>query len=169
MLHFLEEVRDSGDTAGGVISVVVKDVPPGTGDPVMDKLSADLARAMFIINAVKGFEIGSGFRGSRMRGSEHNDPFVASSGGIKTLTNHSGGIQGGIANGMDIRFQVAFKPVSTLAMAQDTVDHEGKPVRFEGKGRHDVCVVPRAVPIVEAMTALVIADHYLRQRQVPAG
>lgn len=164
MLGFLEEVRKAGDTAGGVVSCIIRDAPAGLGEPVFDKLQADLAKAMFSINAVKGFEYGSGFKAAEMRGSSHNDPFVSNGGKIVTSTNNSGGIQGGISNGMDISFNVAFKPVSTIGAEQTTVDLEGKPAVFSGKGRHDVCVVPRAVPIVEAMSALVIADHYLRQK-----
>jgi chorismate synthase len=149
-----------------VVNGVVQACPVGLGEPAFDKLHADLAKAMLSINACKGFEYGSGFEGVKMRGSEHNDHFVNDNGNIKTTTNHSGGIQGGISNGMDIYFRVAFKPVATIVQAQDSVNEAGEKVSVEGKGRHDPCVVPRAVPIVEAMTALVLADHLLRQRTV---
>ncbi len=162
ILVFLEQLKTEGDTTGGVISCTISGVPAGLGEPVFDKLHADLGKAMLGINSVKGFEIGSGFRGASMKGSEHNDLFVNDNGIIKTLTNHSGGIQGGISNGEEICFRVAFKPVSTLMKAQQTVNASGEPVIIPGKGRHDVCVVPRALPIVEAMAALVIADHLLR-------
>lgn len=165
---FLEQLKTEGDTAGGIILCRVKGVPAGLGSPVFGKLQADLAGAMLGINAVKGFEYGSGFAGSRMKGSQHNDPFGLSGGVIRTLTNHSGGIQGGISNGEDIIFRVAFKPVATLRQEQQTVNRNGEPVRVEASGRHDVCVVPRALPIVEAMAALVIADHLLMFRAYPA-
>jgi len=164
MLKFLEETRAAGDTAGGVITCIISGAPAGLGEPLFDKLHADLAKAVLSIPSVKGFEVGSGFAAAAMTGSRHNDPFIATDGRIRTATNHSGGIQGGISNGMDILFRAAFKPVSTLAMSQHTVDRDGRPVTFEGKGRHDICVVPRAVPIVEAMAALTIADHLLRSR-----
>ena len=162
ILSFLEQLKADGDTAGGVISCTITGVPTGLGEPVFDKLHADLGKAMLSINAVKGFEIGSGFHGAAMKGSEHNDLFVSNGGTIRTLTNHSGGIQGGISNGEDICFRVAFKPVSTLMKDQTTVNTSGEPTVLHGKGRHDVCIVPRALPIVEAMAALVIADHLLR-------
>jgi chorismate synthase len=136
------------------------------GEPAFDKLHADLAKAMLSINACKGFEYGSGFEGVKMRGSEHNDIFYTDDHGIKTRSNHSGGIQGGISNGMDIYFKVAFKPVATIVPEQESVNVEGESTTVTGKGRHDPCVVPRAVPIVEAMAALVLADHFLRQRMV---
>jgi chorismate synthase len=143
----------------------VTGVPPGWGEPVFDKLHADLAKAMVSINAVKGFEIGSGFAGTRMKGSEHNDTFYRSgTGKVRTETNFSGGIQGGISNGEDITFKVAFKPTATLLQTQQTIDKSGNTIALEGKGRHDPCVLPRAVPIVEAMAALVLADHYLRNK-----
>ncbi len=166
MIKFIKKVRKEGDTIGGVVSCVIQGCPVGLGAPVFDKLHADLGKAMLSINAAKGFEYGSGFSGVKMRGSEHNDLFVQSdpSSAPTTLTNHSGGIQGGISNGMDIHFRVAFKPVATIMRDQDTLDAEGQKVVVKGKGRHDPCVVPRAVPIVEAMTALVLADHLLRQR-----
>jgi chorismate synthase len=155
------QVRKAGDTIGGVITCVIQHADPGLGEPVFDKLHADLAKAMLSINAVKGFEYGSGFAGSAMLGSEHNDLFNTDG---STQTNYSGGIQGGISNGMDIYFKVAFKPVATIMQSQPTIDKEGNATQMQGKGRHDPCVVPRAVPIVEAMAALVLADHYLRAR-----
>jgi len=164
MIRLIEEVRDQGDTVGGAITCVIQDCLVGLGEPVFDKLHADLAKAMMSINAAKGFEIGSGFSAVAMKGSEHNDPFEKRGDRIVTKTNFSGGIQGGISNGMDIYFRVAFKPVSTLMQKQQTVSKEGEQVELEGKGRHDPCVVPRAVPIVEAMAALVLADHLLRNK-----
>ena len=144
---------------------MIKNVPPGLGEPVFDKLSADLGKAMLSIPAVKGFEIGSGFEGVKMSGSQHNDSFYSDKNGkIRTVTNFSGGIQGGISNGEDIYFRVAFKPVSTIRKEQKTVDRGGKNVKLEATGRHDPCVLPRAVPIVDAMAALVIMDHYLRHK-----
>lgn len=156
--------RDAGDSLGGVVSCVVRGLPLGLGEPVFDKFEALLARAMLSIPATKGFEIGSGFAGTRLRGSEHNDPFVWKDGKMGTATNRSGGVQGGISNGEPVCFRVAFKPVATIGKAQETVDFEGRPVTLEAKGRHDPCVLPRAVPIVEAMAALVAADLLLRQR-----
>lgn len=164
MEHMLNEVKKLGDTVGGIISCVVKNVPPGWGEPVYDKAEAELAKAMLSINAVKGFDIGMGFMSAQMKGSEQNDLFLSDKGKIITDSNNSGGIQGGITNGQDIFFRVAFKAVATLQQTQKTVDKQGGPVLFEGKGRHDVCVVPRAVPIVEAMAAIVLADLYLRNR-----
>lgn len=158
MEALIREVRKEGDTIGGGIRCVVENVPPGWGEPVFDKLHAELGKAMLSINAVKGFEIGSGFAGIAMRGSEHNDVFLPDG---STKTNYSGGIQGGISNGMPIVFRVAFKPVATLMQQQESIDKEGKTIQLEGKGRHDPCVVPRAVPIVEAMTALVLLDQFL--------
>ncbi|NNF19292.1 MAG: chorismate synthase [Flavobacteriaceae bacterium] len=155
----IREVRKEGDTIGGVVSCVIRNVPKGLGEPVFDKLHAEIGKAMLSINAVKGFEYGSGFAGVRMKGSEHNDAFSTDG---TTRTNYSGGIQGGISNGEDIYFKVAFKPVATLIQAYDTIDKEGNAVTVQGKGRHDPCVVPRAVPIVEAMAALVLADFKLR-------
>jgi len=163
MLDYLHSLKEKGDTAGGVISCIISGVPAGIGDPLFDKLQSDLAKAMLSINAVKGFEYGSGFRAAAMTGSQHNDEFIVKDNLIKTKTNHSGGILGGISNGMDINFNVAFKPISTLGMEQQTINRDGDQITFTAEGRHDVCVVPRAVPIVEAMAALVIADHYLRQ------
>ncbi|MEL6926818.1 MAG: chorismate synthase, partial [Bacteroidota bacterium] len=168
MIQYIKQVRKAGDTIGGVVNGVVQGCPVGLGEPAFDKLHADLAKAMLSINACKGFEYGSGFTGVSMRGSEHNDSFVNEEGKIVTTTNHSGGIQGGISNGMDIYFRVAFKPVATIVPAQESVNEAGETVTVEGKGRHDPCVVPRAVPIVEAMTALVLADHLLRQRSTQA-
>ena len=158
MESFIKEVRSKGDTIGGIITCVIKNVPVGLGEPVFDKLHAELGKAMLSINAVKGFEYGSGFEGSSMFGSDHNDGFNSDG---STKTNFSGGIQGGISNGMDIYFNVAFKPVATLIQKYETIDKEGNLVEMQGKGRHDPCVVPRAVPIVEAMAALVLADFYL--------
>jgi chorismate synthase len=164
MIALIEEVKKGGDTIGGVITGIVKGCPVGLGEPVFDRLHADLGKAMLSINAVKGFEYGSGFSGVELRGSAHNDAFVSEGGMVKTSTNHSGGIQGGISNGMEIIFRVAFKPVATLMKTQTSINKEGRSVEIEGKGRHDPCVVPRAVPIVEAMTAIVLADHLLRNR-----
>jgi chorismate synthase len=162
ILGLLEKLKSEGDTTGGVITCKIKGVPVGLGDPVFDKLQADLAKAMLSINAVKGFEYGSGFAGAAMKGSQHNDPFILKEGKVTTATNYSGGIQGGISNGEDITFRVAFKPVSTLMKDQETLTTSGEKTIMKGKGRHDVCVVPRAIPIVEAMAALVMADHLLR-------
>ena len=164
MGKLIDSIRKEGNTVGGTIRCVVRNVPAGLGEPVFDKLHAELGKAMLSINAVKGFEIGSGFDSTKMRGSEHNDIFTSEKGIVRTETNHSGGIQGGISNGMDITFNVAFKPVATIMQAQNSVDKEGNEVKLDGKGRHDPCVVPRAVPIVEAMAAIVLADHYLRNK-----
>ena len=161
MISFISETKKKGDTVGGVIRCVIKRVPMGLGEPVFDKLHARLGSAMLSINAVKGFSYGSGFDGVQMYGSEHNDVFNTDK---STKTNFSGGIQGGISNGMDIYFDVAFKPVATLIQAYETIDQQGNIVQTHGKGRHDPCVVPRAVPIVEAMAALVIADFMLLKR-----
>lgn len=161
MINFISETKKKGDTVGGVIRCVIKGVPMGLGEPVFDKLHARLGSAMLSINAVKGFSYGSGFDGVQMYGSEHNDMFNTDK---STKTNFSGGIQGGISNGMDIYFDVAFKPVATLIQAYETIDQQGNIVQTHGKGRHDPCVVPRAVPIVEAMAALVIADFMLLKR-----
>lgn len=168
MIELIKAVRKDGDTIGGVVKCVIKGCPVGLGDPAFDKLHADLAKAMLSINAAKGFEYGSGFEGVTMRGSKHNDAFYEEAGKIHTRTNHSGGIQGGISNGMDIYFSTAFKPVATIVPEQESVNQAGESVLVEGKGRHDPCVVPRAVVIVEAMAALVLADHLLRQRMVQA-
>lgn len=169
MIEHIDEIRKSRDTIGGIVACVIKNLPVGLGEPVFDKLHAELGKAMLSINAVKGFEYGSGFEGVKLKGSEHNDEFVNEGGKIKTKTNHSGGIQGGISNGEDVYFNVAFKPVATIMMDQLSVDKEGKATRVSGKGRHDPCVVPRAVPIVEAMAALVIADFLLRNKIAKAG
>ena len=158
MIDKIKDIRKQGDTIGGTVTCAIKNVPVGLGEPVFDKLHAELGKAMLSINAVKGFEYGSGFCGTEMKGSEHNDLFNPDG---TTQTNLSGGIQGGISNGMDIYFRVAFKPVATIMQEQDTIDAEGNTVKMQGKGRHDPCVVPRAVPIVEAMAALVLADFYL--------
>lgn len=162
MISLIDQVRLDRDTIGGVVTCVVKNTPVGLGEPVFDKLHAELGKAMLSINAVKGFEYGSGFDGVSLRGSEHNDEFYKEDDRIRTKTNHSGGIQGGISNGEDIYFNIAFKPVATIMQDQATVDKEGNTATVSGKGRHDPCVVPRAVPIVEAMAALVLADFLLR-------
>ena len=164
MIALIEEVRLSRDTIGGVVTCVIENVPVGLGEPVFDKLHAELGKAMLSINAVKGFEYGSGFAGIALRGSQHNDAFFNEEGRIRTRTNYSGGIQGGISNGESIYFNVAFKPVATIMQDQESVDKHGNTVTVSGKGRHDPCVVPRAVPIVEAMAALVIADFYLQAK-----
>jgi chorismate synthase len=163
MIELIQEVRKDGDTIGGVVSCVITGTPVGLGEPAFDKLHADLGKAMLSINAVKGFEYGSGFDGSSMRGSAHNDAFYINE-GIKTKTNFSGGIQGGISNGEDIYFRVAFKPVATIMQDQESINSNAEEVIVTGKGRHDPCVVPRAVVIVEAMAALVLVDHYLRNK-----
>jgi chorismate synthase len=160
----IEEVNQEGDSLGGVIGCVIRNVPVGLGDPVFDKLSADLGKAMLSINAVKGFEIGSGFLGTTMKGSEHNDSFYIEQGAVKTKTNYSGGIQGGISNGQDIFFRVAFKPVATIRKQQHTITKDLQETTLQAFGRHDPCVVPRAVPIVDAMASLIIMDHYLRHK-----
>lgn len=164
MLKLIKDTANVGDSIGGKITCVIKGVPVGLGEPVFDKLSAELAKAIMSINAVKGFEIGSGFASAKMKGSDHNDIFESANGVISTKTNNSGGIQGGISNGEDICFRVAFKPVATIMQDQNTVDKYGKPVVLKGKGRHDVTVVPRAVPIVEAMAALTVADFLLQSK-----
>ncbi len=169
MIAFIKEVRKDGDTIGGKITCVIDGVPVGLGEPVFDKLHADLGKGMLSINAVKGFEYGSGFDAITMRGSEHNDIFRKDGDQVKTTSNYSGGVQGGISNGMPITFNVAFKPVATLMKDQESVDKDGQSVVITGKGRHDPCVVPRAVPIVEAMAALTIADHLLRSRSNKAS
>jgi len=166
MIDLIDEVRKSRDTIGGVVTGVIKGVPAGLGEPVFEKLHARLGDAMLGINAVKGFEYGSGFEGVAMRGSQHNDLFYQEGSTVKTKSNHSGGIQGGISNGEDIFFRVAFKPVATIMTDQESVDIHGEATTVTGKGRHDPCVVPRAVPIVEAMSALVIADYYLINKTV---
>ncbi len=165
MFTYIDETRKKGDSIGGIVSCVITGVPAGWGEPVFDKLHAELGKAMLGINAVKGFEYGSGFAGAEQYGSEHNDAmYTDADGRVRTRTNLSGGIQGGISNGEDIYFRVAFKPVATIMQDQESVDVHGQPVTVSGKGRHDPCVVPRAVPIVEAMAALVLADMWLRSR-----
>jgi chorismate synthase len=166
VIALIEKTRAAGDSLGGVVTCVVRNAPVGLGDPVFDKLEADLAKAMLSLPASKGFEIGSGFAGTRMKGSEHNDAFVPEGGRVRTLTNRSGGVQGGISNGEDIVFRVAFKPVATIAQAQQTVSVTGEAAELKARGRHDPCVLPRAVPMVEAMARLVLADHWMRQRAV---
>ncbi len=163
MEEYIKDVRKEGDTIGGIVSCVARNVPIGLGEPVFDKLHAELGKAMLSINAVKGFEYGSGFQGVQMKGSLHNDQFNQDG---TTKTNYSGGIQGGISNGMDIYFNVAFKPVATIIQPYETIDKAGNTIQAQGKGRHDPCVVPRAVPIVEAMTALVLADFTLLNRTI---
>ncbi|TPD70594.1 chorismate synthase [Flavobacterium microcysteis] len=163
MEDYIKEIRKQGDTVGGTITCVIQNVPIGLGEPVFDKLHAELGKAMLSINAVKGFEYGSGFCGAKMKGSEHNDLYNPDG---TTKSNLSGGIQGGISNGMDIYFRVAFKPVATIMQKQETLDVEGNIVEMQGRGRHDPCVVPRAVPIVEAMAALVLADYYLLFKKI---
>ncbi|MBT3193633.1 MAG: chorismate synthase [Verrucomicrobia bacterium] len=163
MVKEIEAVRDASDSTGGTVSCVCRGVPPGWGEPVFDKLEAMLAHAMLSIPATKGFEIGSGFAGTALKGSEHNDPFIQKGDRLGTLTNHSGGVQGGISNGEPITFKLAFKPPATIGQAQKTAGFDGSNVTLEAKGRHDPCVVPRAVPIVEAMAALVLADAALQQ------
>ena len=161
MIDRIKQIRKEGDTIGGTVTCVLQNVPIGLGEPVFDKLHAELGKAMLSINAVKGFEYGSGFCGAKMKGSEHNDLFNIDG---STKTNLSGGIQGGISNGMDIYFRVAFKPVATIMQNQETINNEGEKVEMQGKGRHDPCVVPRAVPIVEAMAAIVLADYLLMNK-----
>jgi len=164
MIALIDQVRLDRDTIGGIVTCVIKNTPVGLGEPVFDKLHAELGKAMLSINAVKGFEYGSGFEGTTQRGSQHNDEFYNEGGKIRTRTNFSGGIQGGISNGEDIYFNVAFKPVATIMQDQTTVDKHGNESTVSGKGRHDPCVVPRAVPIVEAMAAIVVADFFMRAK-----
>ena len=166
MMALIQTVQQEGDSIGGVIKGVIRNVPAGLGEPVFDKLSADLGKAMLSINAVKGFEIGSGFSGASLRGSEHNDPWVMQEGKIRMKTNHAGGTLGGISTGEPLYFRVAFKPVSTISKVQQTVSVHHQSVSLKAAGRHDPCVLPRAVPIVDAMSALVIMDHYLRHRRI---
>ena len=165
MIARIDDARRAGDSLGGVVECVCRNVPPGLGEPVFDKLEADLARGVMSLPASKGFEIGSGFAGTRLTGIEHNDPFTTdASGRVRTVSNRSGGVQGGISNGENIIFRVAFKPTATISQAQQTIDRAGHAVTLEARGRHDPCVLPRAVPMVEAMACLVLADHFLRQR-----
>lgn len=164
MIGLIERMRKAGDTVGGIVEGIARGVPAGWGEPVFDRLEADLAKAMLSLPASKGFEVGSGFGGILLMGTEHNDPFRAKGGQVYTTSNRSGGIQGGISNGQTVYFRVAFKPVATVMREQQTVDNELKNTTLTGRGRHDPCVLPRAVPMVEAMTALVLADHALRQK-----
>ena len=166
MATLIRAMRSRGDSVGGVIECVVRGVPPGLGEPVFDRLEADLAKAMLSLPATKGFEIGSGFGATRLTGSQHNDAFEIRAGQVRTATNRSGGVQGGISNGEDLFFRVAFKPTATIAQTQKTVTVTGEDTELAARGRHDPCVLPRAVPMVEAMTALVLVDHLLRQRAV---
>ena len=166
MLAEIEQARSEGDSLGGIITCRIDGVPAGLGEPVFDKLHAELGKAMLSINAVKGFSIGSGFESARMKGSEHNDSFIQQGEKIGTVTNHSGGIQGGISNGEPIWFRVAFKPVASIARVQETVTQTGEKTELSVQGRHDPCVVPRAVPIVESMAALVVLDHLMRQQAI---
>ena len=169
MIERIQEARKDGDSLGGVVECVARNVPPGLGEPVFDKLEADLARSVLSLPACKGFEIGSGFAGTYLTGSEHNDPFYSEAGRIRTRTNNSGGIQGGISNGENIVMRAGFKPTATIMREQETVDVYGNETTLMGRGRHDPCVLPRAVPIVESMMALVLADHTLRQRAQVGG
>lgn len=169
MFDYIDQVRKDGDSVGGVISAIIEGCPAGLGEPVFDKLHAELGKAMLSINAVKGFEYGSGFDGVQLKGSQHNDLIVKENGKVKTLTNFSGGIQGGISNGEPIYFRVAFKPTATIMQDQDSLNEKGDKVVVSGKGRHDPCVVPRAVPIVEAMAAIVLLDFYLRNKVIKSS
>lgn len=164
MVSYIEDIRKEGNTIGGIVSCVVKGTPVGLGEPVFDRLHADIGKAMLSINAVKGFEYGEGFNSINFKGSELNDAFTSIDGKVNTSTNHSGGIQGGISNGQDIYFNVAFKPVATIMQDQQSVDIDGNEMVVKGRGRHDPCVLPRAVPIVESMAALVLVDHILRNK-----
>ena len=163
MEKLITYLKDAGDSTGGTVSCVIRNTPVGVGEPIYEKLEAKLAQAMLAIPATKGFEIGSGFEGTKLKGSEHNDPFIWKHGRLGTVTNNSGGIQGGISNGEPILFKVAFKPPATISLAQNTANFSGKEEILAAKGRHDPCVVPRAVPIVEGMAALVILDMVMRQ------
>lgn len=169
MIELIKEVRAEGNSVGGVVECVVRGVPPGLGEPVFDKLEAELAKAMLSLPATKGFEIGSGFAGTLLTGREHNDPFRMIDGKVRTTSNRSGGVQGGISNGEPIVFRVAFKPTATIMNSQETVTSGGEDTELKGRGRHDACVLPRAVPMVEAMAVLVICDHLLRQRAQLGG
>lgn len=168
MVDRIRQVRSEGDSVGGTIEAVVRGCPPGLGEPVFDRLEADLAKAMLSLPATKGFEVGSGFSGAALRGSEHNDPFVMEGGRVRTTSNRSGGVQGGISNGEPVVFRVAFKPTATISRSQATVTVSGEDSELAARGRHDPCVLPRAVPMVEAMAALVVCDHALRQRALDA-
>ena len=169
MIDLIKRMRSEGNSVGGVVECVIRGVPPGLGEPVFDKLEADLAKAMLSLPATKGFEIGSGFAGTLMTGREHNDAFRMEGPRVRTLTNRSGGVQGGISNGEDIVFRVAFKPTATIMVEQETVNRDGVDTTIKARGRHDPCVLPRAVPMVEAMATLVICDHLLRQRAQRGG
>jgi chorismate synthase len=169
MIALIKEVRSQGDSVGGTVECVVRNAPPGLGEPVFDRLEADLAKAMLSLPATKGFEIGSGFAGTLLLGSEHNDAFQMREGAVRTATNRSGGVQGGISNGEPVIFRVAFKPTATIAQKQQTVTREHEETELAARGRHDPCVLPRAVPMVEAMAALVLCDHALRQAALRAG
>jgi len=164
MIERIKQVRGEGDSVGGVIEAVVRGCPPGLGEPVFDRLEADLAKAMLSLPATKGFEVGSGFSGTRLTGSQHNDPYKMEDGRVRTAGNRSGGVQGGISNGEPVTFRIAFKPTATISKSQDTVTLTGQASTLAARGRHDPCVLPRAIPMVEAMTALVLCDHALRQR-----
>jgi chorismate synthase len=164
MIDFIKQMRADGDSVGGTIECVIRGVPPGLGEPVFDKLEADLAKSVMSLPATKGFEIGSGFAGTQLRGSEHNDEFYMEGDRVRTATNRSGGVQGGISNGEPIFFRVAFKPTATIFRSQKTVTQSGEDTELQARGRHDPCVLPRAVPMVEAMAALVLCDHALRHR-----
>jgi chorismate synthase len=166
MIARIKAIRADGNSVGGVIECVIRNCPPGLGEPIFDKLEADLAKAMLSIPATKGFEIGSGFSGTLLTGREHNDPFRMVDGQVRTTSNRSGGVQGGISNGETIIFRVAFKPTATIMSNQETVTSGGENTELQGKGRHDACVLPRAVPIVEAMATLVLTDHLLRQKSL---
>ena len=166
MINHIKKIRSDGNSVGGIVECVVRNCPPGLGEPIFDKLEAALASAMLSIPATKGFEIGSGFEGTLLTGKEHNDPFEMRDGKVRTKSNRSGGVQGGITNGEDIVFRVAFKPTATIISTQDTVTDSGENTTLQGRGRHDACVLPRAVPIVEAMATLVLTDHFLRQRAI---
>ncbi len=169
MVDLIKKVRGEGNSVGGVVACVIRNVPVGLGMPVFDRLEADLAKGMLSLPATKGFEIGSGFAGTEMTGREHNDAFRMREGRVRTVTNRSGGVQGGISNGEDLFFRVAFKPTATIMTAQDTVSTAWEDTELKGRGRHDACVLPRAVPMVEAMAALVLVDHMLRQRALKGG
>ncbi len=169
MVDLIGQVRKEGNSVGGVVGCVLRGLPPGLGEPVFDRFEADLAKAMLSLPATKGFEIGSGFAGTLLTGAEHNDPFELRDGAVRTASNRSGGVQGGITNGEDVVFRVAFKPTATVAQPQTTVDDAGEPFQLRARGRHDPCVLPRAVPMVEAMAALVACDHFLRQRALASG
>ena len=163
MINKIKEVRKQGDSLGGIVELVCRNVPVGLGSPVFDKLEADLAKALLSLPACKGFEVGSGFNGTKLMGSEHNDEFYMNNDVVRTKTNNSGGIQGGITNGENIILRAAFKPTGTIIKSQQTVTNDGQEIEFKGRGRHDPCVLPRAVPIVESMVAIVLLDHALRQ------